>query len=117
VIASDDGGDDHSLMQFGLQNRDVPQTHSLEAGWTVDVGLNGNATPHVFTYYTTNDYTKDGNNLGGYNRTVAGWVQYDAHVYPGATINGSSVIGGQQMEVSTKYQLWQGNWWFQVQGI
>jgi Neprosin len=36
---------------------------------------------------------------------------------PGARINGTSVVSGQQMEVSMKYQLWQGNWWFQVQDI
>jgi Neprosin len=117
VIETNIGGDDHSLMQFGLQNYDLPQSESLEAGWTVDAGLNGNTTPHVFTYYTTNGYSQDGDNLGGYNQTVAGWVQYDPNVHPGATINGTSVIGGPQAEVSMKYQLWQGNWWFQVQGI
>jgi len=117
VLETSTGGDDHSLMQFGLQNYDLPKLQSLEAGWTVDVGLNGDRTPHVFTYYTNDDYKPDGDYQGGYNQTVAGWVQYDPNVHPGARINGTSVIGGGQAEVSMKYQLWQNNWWFQVQGI
>jgi Neprosin len=117
VLETGTGGDDHSLMQFGLTNHDRPLLQTLEAGWTVDAGLNGDSNPHVFTYYTTNGYTQDGDNLGGYNQTVAGWVQYDPNVHPGATINGTSVIGGGQAEVTMKYQLWQGNWWFQTQGI
>jgi Neprosin len=70
-------------MQFGLENDDLPQLESLEAGWTVDALLNGDTTPHVFTYYTTNEYSQDADNLGGYYRTVTGWVQYDRNVYPG----------------------------------
>lgn len=107
---------DHSLMQCGMQNYDQA-TQSLEAGWTVDHGLNGDWVPHVFTYYTTNGYSGDGDNLGGYNRDVAGWVQYDSSVFPGATINGISTSGGTQLGISIKYMLYQSNWWFAVQGI
>jgi hypothetical protein len=106
---------DHSIMQLGIQNYDNPQLQSLEAGWTVDPGLNGDDAPHVFTYYTTNGYTQDGNDLGGYNRIYAGWVQYDSSLYPGVGFNDVSVIGGIQVGVTMKYQLWQGNWWFQLQ--
>jgi hypothetical protein len=44
-------------------------------------------------------------------------VQYDANVFPGARINGLSAFGGVQDVITIKFQLWQGNWWFQVQGI
>jgi hypothetical protein len=110
-------GDDHSIMQTWLQNYDKPQTQSLEMGWTVDKNLNGDTIAHVFTYYTTNGYSADGNNLGGYNRLYSGWAQYSATVFPGIRINGVSAPGGQQLEVSIKIQLYQGNWWFAVQGI
>jgi len=118
AVSSNPG--DHSLMQLGLLNYDLPkpnQPQSLEAGWTVDVGLNGNANPHLFTYYTINGYQLDSNGTGGYNQQFKGWVQVDTHVYPGAAINGTSVIGGQQIEVSIRYQLFQMNWWLEVQGI
>ncbi len=116
-ILEDSQGDGHSIMQTGMQNYDNTQLQSLEAGWTVDHSLNGDLLPHIFTYYTTNGYTTDGDYLGGYNTDVDGWKQYDANVYPGALINGSSTPGGGQVGITIKYQLWQGNWWFQVQGI
>jgi hypothetical protein len=112
-----EGGDGHSIMQTGMQNYDNPQLQSLEAGWTVDPLLNGDSLPHVFTYYTNNGYTQDGDNKGGYNTEVDGWIQYDHNVFPGALINGSSTQGGTQFTITIKYQLYQGNWWFQVQGI
>ena len=51
-------GDDHSIMQTWLQNYDKPQLQSIEGGWTVDKNLNGDTVAHVFSYYTTNGYTK-----------------------------------------------------------
>jgi Neprosin len=107
-------GDDHSISQTWLQSYANPQTQSLEAGLTVDNGLNGDAANHVFTYYTTNGYQSDGNGLGGYNRIYSGWVQYHPWIFPGIRVNGSSALGGTQLELAIKYQLWQGNWWFGV---
>lgn len=106
-------GDDHSISQLWLQNYDKPKLQSLEGGLTVDHSLNGDAANHLFTYYTTNGYQQDGNNLGGYNRLHSGWVQYNASIYPGIRINGTSQQGvSPQLEIGVKYQLWQGNWWF-----
>jgi Neprosin len=107
-------GDDHSISQTWIQNYQKPELQSLEAGLTVDKNLNGDAFNHIFTYYTTNGYTADGNNLGGYNRLVTGWIQYHPTIYPGIRVNGSSVQGGEQLEIAVKYQLYQGNWWFGV---
>ena len=108
-----DPGDDHSISQLWLQNYHKPQVQSLEGGLTVDHSLNGDAANHLFTYYTTNGYTQDGDNLGGYNRLQAGWIQYNPSIFPGIRINGSSQQGlSPQLEIGIKYQLWQGNWWF-----
>jgi len=110
-------GEDHSIMQTWLLNYDNPQqAQSVEAGWTVDHSLNGDTVPHIFTYYTTNGYAQDGDNLGGYNQLHRGWVQVSNSCFPGIRINGVSTVGGTQLGVSLKYQLWQGNWWFAVQG-
>jgi hypothetical protein len=107
---------DHTILQTGLQNYDKPQLQSLEAGWEVCHDQYGDWAPHLFTYYTTNGYSKDADNLGGYNHDVDGWVQYDSSIFPAALINGTSVLGGEQFTIAIKYQLYNSNWWFQVQG-
>jgi hypothetical protein len=105
-------------MQFWLQNYDKRLLQSIEAGWTVDRSLNnGDAgSAYVFTFYMTDGYTQGGNNLGGYNRVVNGWVQYSSTVFPGIRINGYSKVGGPQVDISIKAQLYEGNWWIAVQG-
>jgi Neprosin len=124
TINSPEGaGTDHSILQVWLQNYDKPEPQSIEGGWTVDQILNGDTQPHIFTYYTTNGYTGDGNNLGGYNTLYSGWVQYSSAVFPGIRINGISTLGGTQTDVSMKFQLYREpnngplNWWVAVQGI
>jgi hypothetical protein len=107
-------GEDHSISQTWVQSYATGTTHSVEGGLTVDIGLNGDAANHIFTYYTNNGYSADGDNQGGYNRLNAGWVQYHPWIFPGIRVNGSSVLGGTQLEIAIKYQLWQDNWWFGV---
>jgi hypothetical protein len=122
------GNLDHSILQAWLVNeRGVPQT--LEGGWTVDKGLNGDLLPHVFTFYTTNNYAKNGNNLGGYNRQHKGWVQYSGPattgrtLYPGIAITSISVVDGPQIEMAMQFQLQidggtrDMNWWVFIDGI
>ena len=106
-------GDDHSISQTWLQNYDKPQLQSLEAGLTVDQSLNGDTAPHLFTFYTTNGYGPGGDNVGGYNRLVKGWVQVHPTIYPGIRITGISTLGASpQVEIALKYQLRNdGNWW------
>jgi hypothetical protein len=122
-------GEDHSILQFWLQNGDAKLRQSLEGGWTVDRGLNGDTLPHVFTYYTTNDYKKDGDNIGGYNRKYKGWVQYSGPsttgrtVYPGIGITNLSIFDGPQYDIQMKFQLYREpgteelNWWVGVEGV
>jgi hypothetical protein len=108
-------GDDHSISQLWLQNYQKPELQSIEAGWTVDKGLNGDEYPHLFIYYTTNGYSKDGNNIGGYNRLESGWVQYNPTIYPNIPLTSMiSVQGGKQYDLGVKYQLYEGNWWFGI---
>jgi hypothetical protein len=106
---------DHSIMQLGLQNHDRPQLQSLEAGWSCDHSLNGDWSPHLFTYYTTNGYSKDGDNLGGYNTEVDGWVQVSPNIYPGIGLSPISTIGGAQYGLAIGYAVIDNNWWFWVQ--
>ena len=105
-------GDDHSISQTWLQNYQTPQTHSIEAGWTVDSGLNGDVFTHLFTFYTTNGYASEGDLLGSYNQIYKGWVQYSQTLYPGIRLLPVSVLSGTQIDLGIKFQLYQGNWWF-----
>jgi hypothetical protein len=107
-------GDDHSISQTWLQNYQTGQIQSIEAGWTVDRALNGDLNPHLFTFFTNNSYGPVGDNMGGYNRWYKGWQQYDSTIYPGIIISPVSVVGGAQVELGIKFQLFQGNWWLGV---
>jgi Neprosin len=107
---------DHSISQIGLKNYDNPALQSLEAGWTVDRSLNKSDLPHVFTYYTTNGYAKNGDSLGGYNSEYAGWVQVSPTIFPGAAIVDVSAPWIPLVELSLRCFLYLGNWWLSVGG-
>ncbi|KAH8887269.1 hypothetical protein GQ53DRAFT_656364 [Thozetella sp. PMI_491] len=102
---------DYSLMQQAITRSDVNGGQTLEVGWIHYP--NQKSQPHLFTYYTTNGYSAIGDNIGGWNQDVAGWVQYDATVFPG-TVYDVSVEGGVQNELWLFYWLYKGNWWLYV---
>jgi neprosin-like protein len=108
--------DDFSLIQIGLSNSDLGFLQTVEAGWQECQDITGDWVPHLFTYYTTNGYSDDGDNKGGYNTDVDGWVQYDNVIFPGTTFTPYSVRGGEQRKISIKYQLYRDNWWLACQG-
>jgi hypothetical protein len=106
------------LIQTGILNTQQGYYQTVEAGWQAYPDLyGGDYAPHVFTYFTTNGYSGDGDNIGGYNTIHKGWVQHDAKYYPGMTFSPLSVVDGQQYEITIRYQLYQGNWWLNVQGV
>jgi neprosin-like protein len=94
---------------------DRPLLQSLEAGWSCDHSLNGDWSPHLFTFYTTNQYTKEGDNIGGYNSEVDGWVQVSSNIYPGIGLAPVSTYAGAQYGLAVGYALINNNWWFWVQ--
>lgn len=111
-----ESSDDFSLMQIGLSNNDTGRKQTVEGGWQEFQDEYGDWVPHLFTYYTTNGYSDDGDNKGGYNQDVDGWVQYDGSIYPGATSSPNSTPGGSQYIMQIKYQWYESNWWFRVNG-
>src|SRR5258708_21229400 len=92
----------------------VPPRQVVEAGGTVDEGLKGNHPRHFFTCSTTNDYTADGDNIGGYNRFHTGWVQSSATTFPGSSLVTSSIYH-QVNRYDILFMLWQGNWWSKLE--
>lgn len=108
--------DEFSLLQVALARGSGNGKQTIEAGWQEYRDLYGDWVPHLFVFYTTNGYSSSGDNKGGYNRDVDGWVQYSNVVYPEARSSPNSTRGGAQYIMQIKYQLYQGNWWFRCNG-
>lgn len=105
---------DFSLLQTAVTHSSSNGIQTLEAGWINYP--NQVSAPHLFTYYTTNGYKSQGNGVGGWNRDVSGWVQYDTLIFPGTVFSPNNVDGntGAQYEIQIQYLLYQGNWWLWV---
>jgi hypothetical protein len=106
-----------SLGQVALARGSGSGKQTIEAGHQEYRDLYGDWVPHLFIFYTTNGYTSSGDNKGGYNRDVDGWVQYSNSIYPEAKSSPLSTFGGTQYIMPLKWQLWQGNWWLRVNGV
>ncbi|KAI1434431.1 hypothetical protein GGR50DRAFT_662438 [Xylaria sp. CBS 124048] len=99
---------DFSLLQTAvIKQKPIEQT--VEAGWINFP--NQIAKPHLFSFYTTNGYTRNGDNIGGWNTETTGWVQVDSELYPGVSFSPLSADGGSQYELEIGYYLSEGNWW------
>ncbi|OAQ99612.1 hypothetical protein LLEC1_04884 [Akanthomyces lecanii] len=74
---------DFSLLQTAVAHLDVPNVgiQTVEAGW-INYPAQV-ASPHLFTFYTTNAYQSYGDGVSGWNTEYRGWVQYDGAYYPG----------------------------------
>lgn len=102
--------DDFNIMQVAVT---LDHNQTVEAGWQhYDQVIDGG--PALFTYWTNNGYSKDGDYLGGYNALASGWVQVDKDIYPGVHFSPVSKTGGAQVEMDIHYWLWEGNWWLRV---
>ncbi|WIN00405.1 neprosin family prolyl endopeptidase [Actinoplanes oblitus] len=102
-----------SLGQLWIVRGSGGALQTLEVGVQTYKDLYGDWSPHLFIFYTTNGYSQSGDNLGGYNTDVKGWVQTGTSTFPGMRMS-ESVVGGNQYDTLVKVQLWQGNWWVRV---
>jgi hypothetical protein len=108
--------DEFSLLQLALARGSSSGKQTLEVGWQEYRDLYGDWVPHLFVFYTTNGYTSSGDNKGGYNQDVDGWVQYSSSIYPETRFSPMSTRGGAQYKIVLKVQLYQGNWWVRCNG-
>lgn len=104
-----------SLGQLWTVRGSGPGLQTLEVGAQTYKDIYGDWSPHLFIYYTTNGYTNGGDNLGGYNTDVKGWVQVGTTSFPGMRV-AESIDGGDQYDLYVKITLHQGNWWVQIGG-
>ncbi|HEX2573851.1 MAG TPA: neprosin family prolyl endopeptidase [Polyangia bacterium] len=107
--------DNLSLSQIAEGGGAGANFQGVEAGWLVYGDVNGDWSPHLFTYFTTCGYTQSGDYLGGYNRAVGGWVQISPSIFPGAALT-PSTPNGPQAEIVLRYTLRNGGWWLSVNG-
>jgi hypothetical protein len=106
--------DEFSLGQVAIVRGSDGGKQTVEAGIQEYRDQYGDWVPHLFIFYTTNGYTSSGDNKGGYNQDVDGWIQYSETIYPEAIPTPVSQFGGAQHVVAFKWQLWEGNWWLRV---
>ncbi|KHO01799.1 carboxyl-terminal proteinase [Metarhizium album ARSEF 1941] len=111
---------DFSLLQAAVVRNDAahagtpPKSQTVEAGW-INYPDQG-AAPHLFSFYTTNNYESYGDYVCGWNRDVAGWVQYDPVVYPGVALAPLAAVRGARYEADIGFYYYQGNWWLHTLG-
>lgn len=107
---------DFSLLQTAIVRENTPQIgrQTVEAGWINYPDQV--ARPHLFSFYTTNNYEGYGDYVSGWNTEYRGWVQYDNTYYPGMELSPLATVGGSQHEVGIQYKLESGNWWLGVNG-
>ena len=98
--------DEFSLGQCALVRGAGSTKQTIETGHQQYRDLYGDWVPHFFVFYTTNGYTSSGDNLGGYNQDVNGWVQYSSSIFPEALSSPLSTFGGTQYVMNLKWQLW-----------
>jgi neprosin-like protein len=110
--------DEFSLLQIAVSSNSTKGDQTVEAGLIVYKDINKDLKLHLFTYYTTNGYTNDGDKAGGYNTQFDGWVQNSKFVTPGCLISSNSIstVGGDQYATYLEYRLFQGDWWLNCDG-
>jgi len=107
--------DDFSLLQTAVI-RGIPNfgIQTVEAGWINYPDQK--QSPHLFTFFNTNNYRTIGDYLAGWNTEVKGWVQVDRQYFPGIELAPLSVVGGDQHELHVRYLLHNASWWLGVNG-
>jgi hypothetical protein len=85
--------DEHSLQEISIQ--DSAQTSTVELGWTVDEGLNGDYRPHLFVYHWVDGQESCYNGCG--------FVSEPGQFAAGKALNpGTAVL----LRIQQKYGAW-----------
>jgi hypothetical protein len=102
-----------SLSQHWYVGGSGGNLQTLECGWQVYPQFYGDNSPHLFTYWTADNY----NTTGCYNLTCNAYVQLPgAPIAPGMPLGPVSVVGGPQYVVELTYWHTGGRWWLYFNG-
>jgi hypothetical protein len=89
-----------SLSQHWYVRGSGGNLQTLECGWQAYPQFYNDDRPHLFTYWTADNY----NTTGCYNLTCDAFVQLPgAPIAPGMPLGPVSVIGGQQFIIELSY--------------
>ena len=90
-------GDGHSLQELALQTTGgTASANTIEIGWTVDPGVNGDYQPHLFVFHWINGQPTCYNGCG--------FVQVSTTVRAGMAVSAGS-------SASFALRYYAGNWW------
>jgi hypothetical protein len=101
-----------SLSQHWYVGGSGANLQTAECGWQVYPALYGDARPHLFTYYTADDYQT----TGCYNLSCGAFVQIGSSFAPGMAVGPISVSGGPQYIIELAYWHTGGRWWLYYNG-
>jgi hypothetical protein len=101
-----------SLSQHWYIGGSGANLQTIECGWHVYPAMYGDAKPHLFTYWTADDY----NTTGCYNLTCKAFVQLGSAFAPGMALSPISVVDGAQYAIELAYWHANGNWWLYCNG-
>lgn len=107
-------GEDN-IAQLAVFTRSGTVGQSVEAGKIQMQSLNGDAVPHLFVYYTTNNWGSSGDWRGGYNRLQQGFIQVGTNYSPGIALTPTSTRDGSQYSIYIEVRPnSNGDWWVWV---
>ena len=101
-----------SLSQHWYVGGSGANLQTLECGWQVYPAFYGDKKPHLFTYWTADDYDA----TGCYNLTCSAFVQTSGSFAPGMALGPGSVSGGAQYIMELTYWHTGGRWWLYYNG-
>jgi Neprosin/Neprosin activation peptide len=101
-----------SLSQHWYIGGSGPNLQTAECGWQVYPALYGDSRPHLFTYWTADNYAL----TGCYNMTCSAFVQVGTTFAPGMALGPVSVSGGAQYNIELAYWLTGGRWYLYFNG-
>jgi hypothetical protein len=101
-----------SLSQHWYVGGSGANLQTAECGWQVYPGLYNDSHPHLFTYWTADDYSA----TGCYNLTCGAFVQLGSSYAPGMALGPISVSGGAQYVIELAYWHANGRWFLYMNG-
>jgi hypothetical protein len=101
-----------SLSQHWYVGGSGANLQTLECGWQVYPKLYNDSQPHLFTYWTADNYK----NTGCYNLSCGAFVQTSSSFAPGMVVGPISVTNGPQYVMELAYWHTGGRWWLYYNG-